>query len=385
MVLVPNKLVVILVWVTKQITKRLSKQEKITKRMKKVTKIFGMMCMATIMALGASSCRKVATEVSSVNVSLSTIEGESGINDDSKAYIDVLDNYMKWYGGDTIMMYSIDADYTKSKAMYFYGDSNITGQRVAHFSGYAMPQGSYGFFAFYPASKASATITNGNRVSFNVGDTQVCKTDLFAANASYAGRIYMDPTGFVGAAPCTVIEPYASFDMKHIFGYYNVRVKNTSLTDGQSYGRLKSVTITDQKLNLTGSMSINIPALTTADLDAMKQLGLDYKANGNAETYMASLKTKLQEIGYMSEPEGNSVTLDCSKANGNMGASITNKNKFFLMPLRPGALLGNFTITLKFYDRDDVTVNVSANKQYISIPGYYTVISIDLAHPNGGL
>lgn len=351
--------------------------------MKKVTKIFGMTCMAAVLALGASSCKKETTKVSSLDVTLPAIEGESGINDDSKAYIDMTDDYMKWYEGDNVMMYSIDEDYTKSQAMVFVGEAGISGQQVAHFTGYAMPQGSYGYFAFYPASKASTTITNGNRVSFNVGDTQECKTDLFASTA-YAGRIYTDPTGFVGAAPCTVIEPYASFDLKHIFGYYNVRVKNTSLANGQSCGRLKSVTITDQKLNLTGSMSINIPALTTADLDAMKQLGLDYKANGNAETYMASLKTKLQEIGYMSEPEGNSVTLDCSKANGNMGASITNKNKFFLMPLRPGALLGNFTITLKFYDRDDVTVNVPADKQYISIPGYYTIISIDLAQENGG-
>lgn len=351
--------------------------------MKKVTKIFGMMSMAAILALGASSCRKVVSEVSSLNVSLPAIEGESGINDDSKAYIDMTDDYMKWYEGDNVMMYSIDEDYTKSQAMVFVGDAGISGQQVAHFTGYAMPQGSYGFFAFYPASKASTTITNGNRVSFNVGDTQECKTDLFASTA-YAGRIYTDPAGFVGAAPCSVIEPYASFNMKHIFGYYNVRVKNTSLTKGQSGGRLKSVTITDSNKYLTGTMSINIPALVAEDLEAMKALGLNYKANGDKETYLENMEEVLQRLGYMATGAGHEVTLDCSKANGNMGALITNKNKFFLMPLRPGALLGNFTITLKFYDRDDVTVNVPANKQYISIPGYYTIISIDLAQANGG-
>lgn len=352
--------------------------------MKKVTKIFGMTCMAAVLALGASSCKKETTKVSSLNVSLPTIEGESGINDDSKAYIDLTDNYMKWYEGDNVMMYSIDEDYTKSVAMAFVGDAGITGQQVAHFSGYAMPQGSYGFFAFYPASKASTTITKGNRATFNVGDTQECKTDLFAST-SYAGRIYMDPTGFVGAAPCTVIEPYANFDMKHIFGYYNVRVKNTDLANNQEGRRLKSVTITDPSKYLTGSMSINIPALYAEDLDAMKTLGLNYKANGNMETYLTNMEEALQRIGYMATGAGHEVTLDCSAANSGKGATITNKNKFFMIPLRPGALLGNFTITLKFYDEQgDVTVNVPANKEYISIPGYYTVISIDLAQANGG-
>lgn len=352
--------------------------------MKKVTKFFGMMCMAAILALGASSCKKETTTVSSLKVSLPTIEGESGINDDSKAYIDMTDNYMKWYEGDNVMMYSIDEDYTKSEAMVFVGETGITGQRAAEFRGYAMPQGSYGFFAFYPASKASTQIAEGNRVTFNVGDTQECKTDLFASTG-YAGRIYMDPTGFVGAAPCSVIEPYANFSLKHIFGYYNVRVKNTSLSNNQEGGRLKSVTIKDNSKYLTGTMSINIPALTTEDLEAMKQLGVNYKANGNMETYMTKLQEALQRIGYSATAGGHEVTLDCSQANSGNGATITNKNKFFLMPLRPGALLDDFTITLKFYDRADVTVNVPANKEYISIPGYYTIISIDLAQANGGL
>lgn len=354
--------------------------------MKKVVKFIGMMCMGAVLILGASSCKKDKTEtVSSFDISLPAIEGESGLTDDSKAYIDLTADVMKWYDGDNVMMYSIDENYANSQTMVFVGEAGITGQTYAHFHGYAMKKGSEGYFAFYPASKASTEIRENNRATFNVGDTQTHETDLFAST-SYAGRIFMDPRGYVGAATCDIIEPYAMFSMKHIFGYFNVRVKDSSLGAGVNGRYLKSVTITDNTMHLTGSMSVEIPALTSADLDGMKTLGLNYLANGDADAYWSAMNTKLHEIGYMSNPTGNSVTLDCSAANGGAGAPIAKTNKFFFMPLRPGALMGNFMITLKFNDNEgDVVVKVKANKQYISIPGYYTVISIDLAQANGGL
>lgn len=339
------------------------------KKMKKTSQIIGMMCMAAVMFIGASSCKKDdAKMVSSFDFNLPAIEGESGI-DDAKAYINMTTGYMNWYEGDDIMMYSIDEDYTKSEAAVFRGDAGITGSTSAHFAGGALPEGNVGFFAFYPASKASTQIEEGNRVTFNVGEKQACETDLFAGT-SYAGKIFMDPTGYVGAATCEVIHPYANATMNHIFGYINVRVKNTGTGDY----RLKSVTITDNNRFLTGEMSITIPELKAADLNAMKQLGIDYKANGNLETYLLGMETALHNIGYMASGLGHSVTLDCSKVN----AQIDGSYKFFLIPIRPGALMGDFTITLEFFGKDEMDINVPADKKYISIPGNYTNVSIDL-------
>jgi hypothetical protein len=342
--------------------------------MKKATQIIGMMCMVALLTIGAMSCKKETKTVSSFNITLPSIGGDPF--DESKAYIDLTANgAMKWYEADGVMMYCIDEeDYTKSEAQEFRGNNVTTGASSAQFAGSEMNSDGE-FFAFYPASKAGREIMEGNRVTFMVDGEQNCgATDLFAGT-TYAGRIYMDPRGFVGAATCDVIEPYATFTMKAIFGYLNVRVKDSN----NSGKMLKSVTIKDNNLHLTGSMSICIPALKSADLDGMKQLGINYKANGNADDYWSGMNAKLNGVSYMPNGTGNVVILDCSEANGADGALINNANKFFFVPLRPGALMDNFTVTLSFFNADDVVVNVPADKKYIMIPGYNTNLNIDLA------
>lgn len=337
--------------------------------MKKAIQIIGMMCMTVVLAMGVSSCKKNNPQtVSSFTIGLSAIGGDNPF-DDSKAYLDMVDGVMKWYGGDAVMIYSIDEDYTKSQAMAFNGDADIEGATVAHFTGYHMPMGSEGFFAFYPASKATPTIAAGNRATFNVGATQTYEKDLFSTTPR-AGRIFMDPRGYVGAATCDVIEPHASFSLRPIFGFINVRVKDTN----NSGRKLKSVTIKDNTKYLTGTMSINIPALTDARLNTMKTLGENYKANGNMDAYLPVMEGILNDIGYMATGTGHEVTLDCSAANGVL---IDGSYKYFLIPLRPGALLGSFSVTLEFETGDDVNID-AADKRYISIPGFYTNVSIDL-------
>jgi hypothetical protein len=346
--------------------------------MKKATQFFGMMCLVAVLAIGAVSCNKETKTVSSFDITLPTLGGDPF--DESKAYIDLTSGAMKWYQGDNVMMYSIDEVYTNSQVQEFVGDAT-TGVGQAHFTGLPMTVGSEGFFAFYPASKAVPEIMEGNRATFNVGNMQYCgATDLFAST-SYAGRIFMDPTGYVGAATCDIIEPYAVFSLKAIFGYLNVRVKDSS----NSGKKLTSVTIKDSNMHLTGSMSICIPALKSADLDGMKQLGVNYKANGNADDYWSEMNTTLNEVGYMPNGTGFEVTLDCSEVNGGEGALINKDNKFFFVPLRPGALMDKFYVTLTFSNADDVVVTVPANQKYIMIPGYNTNLNIDLNLANGGI
>jgi hypothetical protein len=339
--------------------------------MKRANQIFGMMFMAALLVVGASSCNKEKDKtVSSFDFLLPAIEGESPLSEE-KAYIDLTDNQVKWYAGDQMMVYSLDEDYTQSTTAIYDGAGTMTGQTSVQFSGTPLTQGSIGYFAFYPASKASQTIEESNRASFNVGEEQICTTDLFAST-SYAGRIFMDPQAAVGACTADQIVPFVRSTFKHIFGFVTVKLKDSS-----NSGKLvKSVSINDPHHHLTGSISLELPKLNLNLLNAMKTLGQQYKAGTNLETYASSLNGYLHEIGYLSTPAGNEVKLDCSTIGD---ITITNANKFFLLPVRPGALMNGFTITVTYSDDNTLEIQVPADKKYITIPGTYTNISVDLA------
>lgn len=337
--------------------------------MKKANHIIGMMFLAAAMVV-TTSCNKDKTKmVSSFDLTFPEVEGVSAL-EDNKAYIDLVSNTMKWYNGDQVRVYSIDENYTNSKTAVYDGQVNMTGQLVGHFTGTPLPQGSVGYFVFYPADKATGTIAEGNRAYFQVGNTQTCATDLYAGT-SYSGRIFMDPQGVVAASTC---DAQVNGRMQHIFGIVTVRLKDSN----NSGKKVKSVSITDSSRNLTGSISFEIPQLTESLLNGMKTLGQNYK-NGavNPESYAASLNSYLQQIGYMSEPNGNTVTLDCSAANG---ITINNTYKFFTMMIRPGTLMGGFTITITYDDDTTKDFVVPADKKYVVIPGTYTNISVDLAN-----
>ena len=341
--------------------------------MRKTYQIIGMMCMAALLAIGATSCKKENSKVvSSFGFKLPAVEGESPLAEE-KAYLDLTDNKMKWYDGDLIRVYSIDGDWTQSKSEVYFAQSGITGQTEAYFGGTPLVEGSLGYFAFYPASKSSATIEEGNRAYFNVGNTQKHTTDLFAGTG-YDNLIFMDPTCIVAAATCDVIEPHVVASLKHIFGFVTVRLKDTD----NSGKKVTKVTIKDSQLHLTGSISIEIPKLTETILNNMKSLGQQYKAGTDdiANTYAATLNNYLHQIGYLSDPDGDEVTLDCTATGGVL---INNSYKFFFMPIRPGALMKGFTVTLTYDDNNTKTYTVPADKKYITIPGTYTNVSINLA------
>jgi len=335
--------------------------------MKKMNKIVGMLCMTALLAVFASSCKKDNTNaMSSFDCTLPAIEGESGL-EDSRAYVDMVANKIKWAKGDQVMVYTFDEDYTNSQSAVFSDANLTTGATVAHFSGTALEEGSYGYFVFYPADKAGTEISEGNRVTFTVEELQEAgDVDLFEGT-NYAGRIFMDPQGVVAASTC---DANANGTLKHIFGFANVRIKDT----GNSGKAVKSVAIMDSQMHLTGSISLEIPMLTDDILNGMKALGVNYKANGNAETYASVLNEYLHTIGYVSTPSGNEVKL------ATPDVQINSAYKFFLMPLRPGALMKGFTVTLTYSDDTSEEFIVPADKKYITIPGYYTNISIDLAN-----
>ena len=331
--------------------------------MKKLSRIIGMMCLA-VLAVGFTSCNKEKVEKDS-SFTFVMSEADGFVADDSKAYIDIAaSSVIKWWAGDKIMMYSVDETNTIPVTACYTMESGA-GTNRAIFSGEEMTKGSYGYFAFYPYEKA-VSVSEGNFGTFNVSATQTYSTELDFAGTSMAGKAFMDPQGVVGACPSDILNGQVSCSFKQIFGYANVRLKDES---GAPAGKkVTMVKIVDSYRSLTGNMTINIAELTTPRLEALKSLGNRYSTGSvNIDNYWLELNTLLQEMGYSTESDGNSVVLDCTAAN----VSLNNANKYFIIPLRPGALLKDFVVTV-FFD-DDTTEDFPYNEQkYIIRPGMFS-------------
>lgn len=335
--------------------------------MNKLSRIIGMMCLA-VLAVGFTSCNKDKVEKSSsFTFDMSTVEGF--VADDSKAYVDISASGqpVTWFNNDQIMVYSVDATNTTPQMTTFTINEDGVGKTQATFTGDEITKGSYGYFAFYPASKVVG-VTEGNFGTFNVGETQTYNSALDFAGTSMAGKAFMDPQGVVGACPTDILNGTTTGTFKQIFGYANVRVKDAS---GATAGKtVTSVTITDGYRHLTGDMTINLVELTTPRLNALKTLGTNY-SNGSItiESYTPQLNDLLHQMGYSTQPEGYSVTLNCAAAN----AMLNNANKYFIIPLRPGALLKDFVVTVNFSDGSHQDFNFN-DKKYIIRPATFSNI-----------
>ena len=195
--------------------------------MKTTKRFVGVMCMAALLAVGSTSCKK-DNGTNSFTFALPAVEGFQA--DDEKAYIDIADNSrMKWWEGDQMMVYSVDATNTVPVTAVYTADAGCQGATLAHFTGEVISQGSYGYFAFYPYEKAGR-VEEGNRAYFNVGPTQNYNADLNFAGTSMAGRAFMDPKGVVAASTCQSVTGSVTVTLKHIFGFANVKIKDLQNT-----------------------------------------------------------------------------------------------------------------------------------------------------------
>lgn len=340
--------------------------------MKKMNRTISVMCMAALLAVGFTSCKKDKGSATFFTFSVPEIEGF--VADDDKAYVDisVSNTPIKWWDGDQIKVYSVDATNKTPVMADFTAAQGSTGKQTTQFTGDPLDKGSYGYFAFYPASKA-VSVQQDNYGTFNVGPTQTYNPALNFAGTSMAGRAFMDPQCVVAASTCDVTAAGSvNTTMKHIFGFANVRIKDSGNTGNY---KVKSVTIVDNNLHLTGDITINIPEITTTRLNTLKSLGTSYAAGSIGEdSYWTSLKSTLDEMGYSSNPDqdGYSVTLNCEAAD----ITLNNLNKFFIIPLRPGALLKGFKVTVTFENGSkDFEFN---DRQYIIRPGTFSNIQCTL-------
>lgn len=295
--------------------------------MKKFVKVIGLMSMAALFAVSASSCKKTEE-----NAEFTVTLGQMHEDPSDRAYID--GNYqLRWSTGDKIMVYNLDPD-GNSIAREYTAVPPAQDQLSVRFKG--RPVGAkkgLGFRYFYPSAKTSrANTLPDNRETFTVSDQQVYNSDYLA-----------DPTALVMAASVNSLSDQIM--MKHIFGIMNLRINTT-----RENLFVKEIIVEDKAFNLHGNLSLNLGAIESSD-DFTRLLGL--LESGNA-TYADEMAQYLQSIGYYEDNNGAGKTmkLDCSKVNNSQGqgAMLSAAAKSFRIVLRPGALYRGFKVTIKFMD-----------------------------------
>lgn len=333
--------------------------------MNKSIKMVGMACMLGAFAFMGSSCKKNETGASDFKANMPVVKVVS-IDDDSRAYIDYFDgNKMKWSDKDEVMVYNINnADYTASEA-YVYTLSRGAGTTEGYFNGTAFGPKQDDYYCFYPASKVkNHPLEYGNSQIFDVPASQ-----NYTANS-------MDPTSLVMACKGDNIVT-GRFNMEHIFGFINLRIKGT--------GTVKSIVVTDKAFNLNGNIRADIPGINSTTLSDLIDDCADYTVP--FEDYMLALTTYLQGVNYSSDLGDKTMTLDCGS-----GVSLSNNWTNFIITLRPGALSKGFNVRINFadgthrditkFDPDSIDFCVAGNPMYprgfCVKPGYLTNYAISL-------
>jgi hypothetical protein len=302
------------------------KTKKIVK-MKKTVKMIGMACLLGAFAFLGSSCKKNNNDTTSVKMTMPVVTVTN--IDDSKAYIDYSDgNKMKWNADDQIMYYNLAPVYTKSVRNVFtlyQGIDEYQGYFSGGVMGASLAEGNpnLGFYAFYPASKVEAyELGPNNSQEFEVPASQNYNEDC------------MDPTSLVMAAKG--FAPNEGGNFKHIFGFANLRLKGTR--------KVERIIITDNKFNLNGNITIDLPAVNSDALStAVNDLADNTKDYTTTWNTIEGLLHGEGSMNYTSDPGDKTMTLECG------GIQLkSDQYTNFIVSLRPGALHQGFTVTVEY-------------------------------------
>ena len=273
----------------------------------------------------AHPAKKNNTDTTSFKVNLPSVE-ETTIGED-RAYIDWADGkYMKWSREDRVMFYNLNgSDYTKS-IRNVYSLYEGAGETHAHFSGGVMgDEQDPGYFAFYPAEKVE---------NYPIGPRNSQTFDVPAVQHYNEGT--MDATSLVMAAKEWA--PTDDVTFKHIFGFIRVRIK---ADPSQNWNKVEWVSVTDKLFNLTGDVTIDLPAVDADQLESL--INMCYNPSVDWDTYLSTLNPYLNELHYHGNGTGKTITLICDEP-----VELSDEYTDFYITLRPGALAKGFTVTVKF-------------------------------------
>lgn len=324
-------------------------------------KILYGICMMTLVALVATSCKK-KEETTKVTGEIALLDDGDG----DRAYLNPVDKYTYWNEGDEIKIYNInDADPSKSsEAVYTVDQGHVT---WSTFSPLDDAIGSSNLYhAFYPLEMAEEPLDKeGNYQDFEIPDYQPL---VFNRTGAWT-------VGGTSLPMAATAGRDMKFNFKHIFGVCRFKfccdtdpVANPEDPTADRMRYLKRIVVTDNKINLSGTVRLKPHKL---DEQKLKDIMAAFKG-GEELTDIDEYNTYVLShtgigLGYSAIGGGKSITYDFSSLNGGKGLQmqpITDPNNptyvEVLVGLRPGALADGFVITATVgqFGKDDVDVQV---------------------------
>lgn len=292
------------------------------------------LCAVALVAMLTTSCKK-EKENASFQAQFPAFTEE---NDGEKLYLDYTDGYSYWNNDDRLMIYNVSVSNPASSVCKEFVNS-VEGERLGRFtpaSGGGVGDIMDAYYAFYPYSVVDGlkdfegVSKNDNRETFNFSDTQTY-------TLTSAGNATLDPNSMYFVGKLTEGD---CFSFYHVGGILRLYLTGTKIVE--------KIVVEDPTYNLTGRVSLKLHEVDAEKLQTLLDLYL--AAGGNPWENPAYLNqwATLSDLGYMSEPTGRVITLDCS-ADGGVQLSMSSEKQFFI-GVRPGAFKNGLKITVNFTD-----------------------------------
>jgi len=370
--------------------------------MKKVTRIFGLVCLAGLLAFSTSCKKNQDTKEGSV-VEISVPDGMMVDEGGERAYV-VPNGTVYWLGDDQLVVYNLSDEFDESKRSVFH---NVTGAGPrARFQGPTVgAKKTFGYRYFYPTqmvdleyNEAQGDLANNNREHFIISPTQnYCRY----TDGGHVSSI-MDPDAMPMAVKPASLTSYAQ--LKHIFGVANVQLRAEDNEDVY----VKQVELFDQGYNIWGTCSLCLHNVDitegdhTGSLDQLWQLYKDGEEVQFAQMWLNYVMAAPAAggLGWESDPQGNSIIMNCvhKDANGqNVYVKLENDPESngttqFMFLLRPLACSKGMVVKVTLVDDSEYLMtdysyevlthpNVNINPlEYTLRPGYIKPFTFGTLH-----
>lgn len=304
-------------------------------------KVTRLSCMLFIMGamVMASSCKKQET-TETIDVTAAKWQTE----DDSRIYIDFAAQHVFWDDGDQINVYNVDFNNGLNSVCQVFTNATGGGYGVEHakFTGPSVGRLKDSYYIFYPTTiaKYEAEFPNAdNREKFTIPDEQ----DLNTYINEEGGESYtVDRNAIVQAYKGTTLR---NFQLQNIFGVARFYIK------GSNNLKIDHVELIDNEHNITGTVSLKIPAVSTDSLNKL----MGYYASGDATNFAAYWASYvINDLGYYTNypDHGKKITLNC-RINGEALPLLGAENyRSIFFGVRPGALNQGFKLKIYFEGGD---------------------------------
>ncbi len=309
-------------------------------------KVTRLSCMLFIMGamVMASSCKKQET-TETIDVTAAKWQTE----DDSRIYIDFTAQHVFWDDGDQVNVYNVDFNNGMNSVCKVFTNATGGGFGVEHakFTGPSVGRLKDSYYIFYPTTiaKYEAEFPNAdNREKFTIPTEQHLGTYIDQYGEEYHT---VDRNAIVQAYKGTSLR---SFQLENIFGVARFYLKgSTSL-------KIDHAELIDNEHNITGTVSLKIPAVSTDSLNKL----MGYYAAGDATNFAAYWASYvINDLGFYTnyDDHGKMITLNC-RINGEplpMVGPLNYVSLFF--GVRPGALNQGFKLKVYFEGDQAVYIN----------------------------